>query len=135
MKNEIRVIVSPLTGVLLFTAIVSGFFYLKKSVEAYDFATDKINAIESYQQDKVIQTGFYTQIKTGIIDPNTEIWVYEDPQKNIGYQIIEYGQDYISSTGYGSEAKERTWIQAEWRDPKANKFIYDEKTDIIIDNL
>jgi len=79
---------------------------------AYDLS---LATIETEQAQKVATTGFYEQKVRGAVDPNIEVWVYQTPDKSVGYQIIEHAPDdsWINSTGYGPEAKERTFLKNE----------------------
>lgn len=76
------------------------------------FALTSLSSVEERQYDAVSKTGYFVQEKLGEVDPNIEVWVYETPSKDLGYQIIEYAPDgsWVSSTGYGTEAKERTFL-------------------------
>jgi len=59
---------------------------------------------------KVQETGFYEQQK---VSTEKEIWVYQMPDKSVGYQVIERNlkDKTITSTGYGPEWEERSYTR------------------------
>jgi len=96
--------------------VATSFSYVFVS-HAYDIS---LATLETEQAQKVATTGFYEQKVRGII-PNVEIWVYETPNKDLGYQVIEYGPNYINSIGYGPEAKSRTYLRTNPMDGEGNR--------------
>ncbi len=92
MKNYKYIAIFTLFLPVLTFAIVSQNFKTQVSVEQ----DSNLETLGKYQQEK--------------IDQNTEVWVYEMPDGEQGYQIIERIGSVITSTGYGPLAKERTFV-------------------------
>jgi len=67
------------------------------------------------------ETGAYKQ---ELYDGYAEVHVYETPKQEYGYQIIEHANGSIISTGYGVEAKDRTYTVL-----KQDKWVSSTSTD------
>jgi len=70
----------------------------------------ELQQFETVQQDNFMELGKYRQYKVGELAADVEIWVYETPDKEVGYQVIQHTDQGISSLGYGAEAFDRTYI-------------------------
>jgi len=105
MKNVIFIFAFA----FVFGVFASFAFPLFAQIEDKD---DIIFSLEQYQNEKMQFSGSFEQQKLSEYAPNFEVWVYQTPQKDLGYQIVEYAPDrsWISSKGYGPEASERSFL-------------------------
>lgn len=70
-----------------------------------------IKEIESDQLIQVTNAGYYKQRFRGDIDedPRLEVWTYQTPSKDLGYQIVLREGKSLRSIGYGPESEARTF--------------------------
>jgi hypothetical protein len=93
------------------TILFLGFILVPFMAQALEASIDmdplNLSAIQETQDNYFTQEGSYKQEK---LDNSKQIFVYETPKGEWGYQIVIEDEYYLSSIGYGVEADERTYV-------------------------